>query len=480
MAKNFPMRVPVIAILDIGKTNKKLFLFDEQYHIVFEKNEVFEEITDEDGDACEDINKLSKWVINALKFVSHLTDFEIKAINFSTYGASFVCVDENGTPVAPLYNYLKPFPDVLSHDFYQKYGEKSLISQQTASPILGNLNSGMQLFRLKYQKPAIFKKIKYALHLPQYVSFLITKRFFSDITSIGCHTQLWDFEQNDYHEWVKNEKINVIFPPIFPSNKAVEILFEDKKLKAGVGLHDSSAALIPYLTCLKEPFVLISTGTWCISLNPFNDSALTAEELAQDCLCFMSYEGKSVKASRIFAGNEHQIQVKRIAKHFDCANDFYEKMSFDIEIIKNLRKENHHGFFESKNLSNDISPKTSGFSKRNLIDFENEKIAYHHLMLAIVNQQVASTQLVISNLEGQQAVKHIFVDGGFSKNSIYLHLLAMFFPNKEIFAASVAQSTSVGAALAIHQSWNSQSLRSNLIDYQRIKNLDTSTKEIHQ
>ena len=58
----------------------------------------------------------------------------------------------------------------------------------------------------------------------------------------------------------------------------------------GIGLHDSSAALIPYLMNFKEPFVLISTGTWCISLNPFNEAPLTKEELKSDCLSYMSYD----------------------------------------------------------------------------------------------------------------------------------------------------------------------------------------------
>jgi len=45
----------VIAIFDIGKTNKKLFLFDEQYRMVLEKTEQFEETTDDDGDALRKI-----------------------------------------------------------------------------------------------------------------------------------------------------------------------------------------------------------------------------------------------------------------------------------------------------------------------------------------------------------------------------------------------------------------------------------------
>src|SRR6185295_16851853 len=101
--------------------------------------------------------------------------------------------------------------------------------------------------------------------------------------------------------------------PVFPSDKTIEVPFAGKRLKAGIGLHDSSAALIPYLTVFKEPFLLISTGTWCITLNPFNNNPLSKKELKKDCLCYMDYHGKQVKASRLFAGNEHEQQVKKIA-----------------------------------------------------------------------------------------------------------------------------------------------------------------------
>ncbi len=53
---------PVIAIFDIGKTNKKLFLFDEAYQIIWEKSETLTGTVDEDGDPCEDLDALSTFV----------------------------------------------------------------------------------------------------------------------------------------------------------------------------------------------------------------------------------------------------------------------------------------------------------------------------------------------------------------------------------------------------------------------------------
>ena len=81
-------------------------------------------------------------------------------------------------------------------------------------------------------------------------------------------------------------------------------------------------------------------------------------------------------------------------------------------------------------------------------------------MMDIMEQQVASTQLVLEGTE----VKRIFVDGGFGKNQVYMHLLAAAFPEIEVFAALVPQATAMGAALAIHSHWNSRFLPGDIIE----------------
>jgi sugar (pentulose or hexulose) kinase len=444
---------PAIAIFDIGKTNKKVFLFDQQYNIIFEKSENFAETKDEDGDPCEDLPLLTEWIKKSLFEISNMKEISLQAVNFSAYGASFVHIDREGRPVAPLYNYLKPYPKKLKQQFYQKYGGELLFSMQTASPVLGNLNSGLQLYLLKNHKPEIFKATHYSLHLPQYLSFLVTGRRYSDITSIGCHTGLWNFTQNHYHEWLFQETINAKLAPIFPSDQLMRTDYNKKPVLCGVGLHDSSAALIPYLSNFSEPFVLISTGTWCISLNPFNQSGLTAEELQQDCLCYMEYRGKPVKASRLFAGYEHEQQVKRLANHFNVSTEFYKTIPFDADIILGLQKKASDKNDEKKMMQQ------SAFVNRDLSTFKNYNEAYHQLTADLINQQVASTNLVLKNSQ----VKKIFLDGGFSRNPIYMNLLSLAYPGKEVYAASIAQASALGAALAGHHYWNKQEIASSLI-----------------
>jgi sugar (pentulose or hexulose) kinase len=448
---------PVIAIIDVGKTNKKLFLFDQNYQIVYEKSARFTETTDEDGDPCENLESLRLSVFDSMHDIFKRKEFELKAINFSTYGASFVYIDEDGRAVAPLYNYLKPYPEDLLEKFYDTYGGEKTFSYRAASPVLGNLNSGMQLYRIKYKKPELYKRIKYALHLPQYMSYLVSGHVCSDITSIGCHTNLWDFIKNDYHEWVYKEGIIEKLAPIAPADEVVPAAFPGNNYGVGIGLHDSSAALIPYLVNFHEPFVLISTGTWCISLNPFNNSPLTPEELENDCLCYMHYQGKPVKASRLFAGQHHEDAVKRIADYFNQNPIRYRSLAYDPEIITKLQKSERVN--TSGNAANTLV-KSSLFAQRDLSEFNDDTEAYHQLIYDIVTQQYASTSLVLKGTEA----KRIFVDGGFSKNVIYMNLLACIFPEMEVFAASMAQATSVGTALAIHNAWNSKPLPNDIIE----------------
>ena len=45
-----------------------------------------------------------------------------------------------------------------------------------------------------------------------------------------------------------------------------------------------------------------------------------------------------------------------------------------------------------------------------------------------------------------------------------MNLLAILFPDIEVYAASMAQATAVGTALSIHKAWNSKALPNDLIE----------------
>lgn len=436
---------PVVAIFDIGKTNKKFFLIDELYHIVHEVSQQFEEITDEDGDNCEDLAGLTEWVLTTFEQAIQLPAYHIKAINFSTYGASFVYVNATGRPLTPLYNYLKKYPTQLAEKLYSANGGVDVFSKDTASPALGSLNSGLQLYRLQQEQPGIFEQVQYALHLPQYISYLLTRKAVSDITSIGCHTALWDFKQHQYHNWVQATGIGDKLAPVTAADEVELMHHKGQDIQVGTGLHDSSAALIPYLRNFSDAFILISTGTWCISLNPFNEEPLTATELNADCLCYMSYQHKPVKASRLFAGQEHEEVTKKIATHFAVPPDWYKQVVFDYNLGKWAMQE-----YESGKRFNTVA----------LNEFDGYEQAYHFFLYDLVQQQKKSTALILGN----KKTTRVFVDGGFSRNTIFMNFLAWAFPAMEVYAASVSQATAIGAALAIHEHWSSKQIAGDMVE----------------
>jgi len=424
------MRIPVIAIFDVGKTNKKFLLFDESYKVRFESGVQLEETEDEDGYPCEDVNALTFWVRSSMDSLLKDERWEVRAVNFSGYGASFVYIDEGGKVLSPLYNYLKPYPEKWLRQFYTRHGSREELHRETASPLQDSLTSGLQLYRMKFEKPELFKRIRYALHLPQYLSYILTGLPASDITSIGSHTGLWDFGKNHYHDWVREEHIDAKLAGILPSDTCFPVRYDGKDMRVGIGLHDSSSALIPYLSTFREPFLLLSTGTWCVSLNPFNKAPLTQAELEKDCLFYLSYRGEPVKAARLFTGYEHDRVTRQLTLRFDKPPDYFESVRYDAQW-----------------LEHPSPPKT----------FEQ---AYHQLISDMVARQGESTGLVLKD----SPASRILVDGGFSKNPIFMALLAKRFPGRQVYAASVAQASAIGAALCVHEEWNGRPRPEDIIE----------------
>jgi len=428
-------------IFDIGKTNKKCYLFNENFQIIEQEQTVFPEIKDEDGFACDDIDKLTNWILK--KFQYYKEKFAVTAVNFSTYGASFVHLDQENKVLAPLYNYLKPFDELLEGQFMNRYGPIGKFESETASPYMGFLNSGLQLYWLKFKRPEIFKRVAYSLHFPQYCNSLLTKKVFSEYTSIGCHTALWDFEKRDYHHWVGEEHFTKILAPVVSTDHYEKV----NNIKVGVGIHDSSAALVPYLIGAKEKFIVISTGTWSIVLNPFSEDPLTNNDLKNDCLQFMQMDGKSVKASRLFLGKEHEIQTKKLANYFEKELDCFKHISLEKNIYKDLKKKNQTSFYF-------VELKNEDLFTTDLSMFDTYKTAYHQLILELVKKQIFSLHLALGKTKG---VKTIFIDGGFSNNELYCKMLADQLPQFQFKIASLASGSALGAAIVINkESFNSE------------------------
>ena len=434
------MKETVIAIFDIGKTNKKLILFNENLKIVSEMEQKFPEITDDDGFECDDIEHIEQWVKQSLTGLVNSEKYDLKSVNFTTYGATLVYLDENGKRLTPVYNYLKPIDEKIPENLYKRYGGRDEFCRRTASPALGMLNSGLQPLWLKSAKPDVFAKIKHILHFPQYFSYLITGRIYAEHTSIGCHTALWDFDNMNYHPWVRVQGLNL--PDPVPVNTLNEAIIEGKKIQIGVGIHDSSASLAPYFSGSNGNFILISTGTWCINMNPFNTEILTADQLDKDCLCYMSINRQPVKSSRLFLGHLHEIILKRICDHFKKSEEYYKKIKVDNNSSAVLRSKHKDKkvFFQSGPYSRDLKDYID------MYEFGTFEEAYHQLMNELGDLTIEAINLVLPT---NDETTNIYITGGFSKNELFQNQIARAYPNKSVFTSEVANGSALGAALVI-------------------------------
>ena len=322
----------VIAVFDIGKTNKKILLFDSNFKVVKQHEEKFPVITDDNGFECDDIDLITSWISKSLEEIIAGKDYELKGVNFSTYGASLMFLDEKGQRLTPVYNYLKEIPDTIAAGLFEQYGGKNEFCRKTASPALGLLlNSGIQTLWLKHEKPEVYKRAKSVLHFPQYLSYTLTGEMVSEPTSIGCHTFMWDFDQMKYHQWITDNEIALPEPinndVVFSANVA------GQQVKVGTGIHDSSASLVPYLKASPVKFILVSTGTWCINMNPYNEEPLTDSQLEQDCLCFLTPNKEQVKSSRLFMGHFHEVWAEKLAKQFNVPADSFKTVKNDEKTV---------------------------------------------------------------------------------------------------------------------------------------------------
>lgn len=441
----------VTAIFDIGKTNKKFFLFDRDYQEVYREYVHFDLIEDEDGHATEDLKSLEIWLKEVFNRILTSEKFNITAINFSTYGASFVHLDENGKVLTPLYNYTKPLNEKLTASFYKKYGPETEFATRTGSSNSGMLNSGMQLYWLKHAHPEVFEKITFSLHLPQYISYVFTGIPLSEYTSIGCHTALWDYAKKDYHPWVYKEGIHRILPPIVSTETSINMNYNGKRIKIGVGIHDSSAALLPYVRSVKKKFILVSTGTWSIALNPFPEKLLSEEDIADNCINYMRINGKSVKASRLFLGNEYSLQVAELSEKYKVPADAHKSVAFDYEVFYEILKDFEYSFHWKGLKDKNMPPKTH-------FKYDRFEHAYHQLMIELVLLQVES----IKTAAGDDTIEKLYIDGGFSDNDVYIKLVSHYLRNMELRTTDSSLGSALGAAIAISdEKLNSKFLKKN-------------------
>lgn len=431
----------VIAVFDIGKTNKKILLFDENFQIVFENSTKFDEILDDDGYPCDNIEAIEKWIKTEILTIQKLGNYRIKAINFTTHGATVIYLDKEGKRITPLYNYLKPLNSIDFGDFYHKNGGVTAFSRRTASPAYGMLNSGLQMYWLKQQKPHFWEQVDTILHYPQYLSYLFTNKVTADFTSIGAHTAIWDFDTMNYHSWLAEEKIRL--PEPSNGKEAIYATVNGEQIAIGSGLHDSSSSIIPLLKKNHgNEFILLSTGTWIIAMNPFSEEILTQNQLTNNCLCFMTPEKQQIKSSMQFLGRIHEMYLEALSNHFKVDIDTHLNLKLDEKLCAEIASKSTK-IFLAEGIDTEFEAKESFVQK-----FDSYESAYYQLVFEISKKVVNAITLI---LDVNNSLKDVYISGGFNKNKIFVEFLSIINPTISIKIPTIKNESALGAALLMKE-----------------------------
>ena len=425
----------MIGVFDIGKTNKKLIIFNDDLEPILEdKIQIGDELRN--GILCERAEDIASWMKSSLKSMS--SKYPVKSICVSTHGAAIVYL-EKGKLAMPAISYEHEIPPHIKKEFFEEFGSAWELYAVTGSPPLGQLqNVGIQVYWVSKQFPEIYSRVDEILFLPAYLTYELSGAHASEITSVGCHTYLWDLRNSKWSFIAERLGVDSRSPELRAVWEQVGKVEVNGSAIITPGIHDTNASVLPFAKLRREDLILVSTGTWCAYLNPTAEFKPRKEDLYRDVLYFVSAFGKPLKTARFRGGGEHDHYTDMIIKKF---NTDPRSMTPRAEII------------------NEIVGKCEDFILPGLVKeagpFRREKPeilgsaflkdpahAYH-----LLNLYLAMTSYVSINLVSERKPAHIIIHGGFVKNNIYCSLLSTLFPDSQVTKSMFGEITSLGAAM---------------------------------
>ena len=295
-------------IFDIGKTNIKGYVLNEQSETVWTESTKNASIQGQDYTYI-DVENVEKWLLTALKKANQA--FDISAINISTHGACAVLVGQDDNLLMPVMDYECNTPEQVSAE----YDVIRPAFEQSFSPNLSaGLNLGRQLWWLKTHKADEFSTVKHVFMYPQYWVWRLTGKAVNEVTSLGCHTDLWLPEQEDYSSLVDKLNIRHAMPPLVAAHDSVGALSNEVQKQTGIshtcqvfaGIHDSNASFARYLTNdVNQEFTVVSTGTWIITMSMGGNIKRLHEE--SDMLANVCVLNKPIACARFMGGREFEL-----------------------------------------------------------------------------------------------------------------------------------------------------------------------------
>ncbi len=414
-----------IVVIDIGKTNAKLSVVDEQSGGVIATRSRKTGAIDAPPYPQLDTDTLWTWCLAELKRAQQLAP--LSHICVTTHGAAAALVDDQNL-VLPVLDYEHDGPDEIA----ARYDHQCDPFTETYSPKLPlGLNIGRQLYWQRDRFPEQFAKAKHLLSYPQYWTWRLTGNPSSEITSIGAHSDLWRPVAQDFSDFAKREKFAALIPPMMRADAVLGTVSPSVCAKTGitdtcrvlVGIHDSNASLVPYLKTKEGAFTVISTGTWVITFAV--GAPLQGLVADLDCIANVNLHGEPVACARYMGGREFSAItgdeiVPASSEHLEHI------ISEDIFALPGFSE----GGGPFATLKGHIA------TKRTLN--AQERYALASIYCAMVTDISATAA---------GSMGDIIVEGAYAKNPLLLQVLNVLRQGQDVFLSTDTTGTTMGTAM---------------------------------
>ncbi len=299
-----------VAVVDIGKTNAKLALVRlsdlSEIALVTRPNAVLP------GPPYPHFDVEGHWEFLLGGLSRFHADHGIDAITITTHGAAGALLGADGALAAPVLDYEHTGPETCA----RAYDPLRPPFAETGSPRLSmGLNLGAQLHWQFTEDPQLGRRVKHVVTYPQFWAHRLTGVLATDVTSLGCHTDLWNPYDGQFTALPEALGISdKIAPPRKPGDVLGPVSPEVAR-RTGLpaetpvhcGIHDSNASLLPHLVSRAPPFSVVSTGTWVIVMAV--GGKRVSLDPARDTLVNVNALGNAVPSARFMGGREHDLAL---------------------------------------------------------------------------------------------------------------------------------------------------------------------------
>ena len=302
------MRDGPVAALDIGKTHSRLTLIDPEtgHELWCARCPSRSKAT-----SCGlqlDVSGVEQWLIEALRNAS--AKYGIACIVPIAHGAAAVLLDEQGNVlIAPDYE------DARFSAASEAYEPLRDPFESTFSPSLPlGLNVGRQLFYLANHEPALFSRMASIVLYPQFWAWRLSGMLASEVTSLGCHSDLWLPRERSFSNLAVSQGWDGCFPPLQFAGQVLGNAIGPIATAAGLspecqvvcGIHDSNASFLRHLAQRRDRrFAMLSSGTWTVAMA--NQGRFDGLLPGHDRLANVDAFGRCVPTARFMGGREYEI-----------------------------------------------------------------------------------------------------------------------------------------------------------------------------